>query len=75
MSPQSSAGAPKKARWSTSKKLEARRGPSKPHRGQGPTGGHDERRPYNRDERSYAERGPRSESRDERGPHREFNRD
>ncbi|WP_392467080.1 DEAD/DEAH box helicase [Arsenicicoccus cauae] len=75
MSAQSSSGAPKKARWSTSKKVEARRGPSKPHRGQGPTAGRDERRPYTRDERSYADRGPRSESRDERGPRREFNRD
>jgi superfamily II DNA/RNA helicase len=57
-----SSGAPKKARWSASKKADAQRGPKKPHRGQSASSD---------TKRSYAGR----PARDDRAPRREFSRD
>jgi len=49
-------GAPKKARWSTAKKADAKTGPKKAHRGQGLA----PRRSDDRPARSYDDRGPRT---------------
>ena len=58
-----SSGAPKKARWSASKKADVQRGPKKPHRGQAASSSDGKR--------SYAGR----PARDDRAPRREFSRD
>ena len=70
-------GAPKKARWTTAKKLDAKSGPKKAHRGQSQAPrSFDDRAPRTSDRRD--DRGPRSygsdrparsnDSRDDRGP-------
>ena len=58
-----SSGAPKKARWSASKKADVQRGPKKPHRGQAASSSDGKR--------SYAGR----PARDDRAPRREFSHD
>jgi superfamily II DNA/RNA helicase len=68
-----SSGAPKKARWSASKKAEAQRGPKKPHRGQ--SAASSSSRSGYAGKAPRAERSPRWSDRDDRGPRREFSRD
>jgi superfamily II DNA/RNA helicase len=51
-------GAPKKARWSTAKKIDAKTGPKKAHRGQQATRGFDDRTPRTSDRRD--DRAPRA---------------
>ncbi|SES09083.1 Superfamily II DNA and RNA helicase [Pedococcus cremeus] len=79
-----SSGAPKKARWSASKKADAQRGPKKPHRGQSASASSSSKTGY-AGKAPRAERSPRwsdrddrparSFDRDDRSPRREFSRD
>ena len=65
MNKQISSGAPKKARWSTAKKTDAKTGPKKAHRGQ-----------QGQAPRDFDDRAPRSfERRDDRAPRTYGNRD
>jgi superfamily II DNA/RNA helicase len=73
-------GAPKKARWSTAKKAQAKAGPKKAHRGQGksyddrpPRGPQRSDRPGRRDDRRD-DRAPRSFDRRDERPARSFDR-
>jgi superfamily II DNA/RNA helicase len=70
-----SSGAPKKARWSASKKADAQRGPKKPHRGQSASSTSSSSRTGYAGKAPRAERSPRWSDRDDRGPRREFSRD
>ncbi|HEX8970331.1 DEAD/DEAH box helicase [Oryzihumus sp.] len=81
--------APKKARWTTAKKAEVKKGPKKPHRGQTPRSYDDRapqarqdrpaRREFDRDDRPQRfdrdDRPQRRFDRDERPARREFSRD
>ncbi|MGZ4743933.1 MAG: DEAD/DEAH box helicase [Oryzihumus sp.] len=72
--------APKKARWTTAKKAEVKKGPKKPHRGQ-TARPYDDRAPQSRQDRPARrefdrdDRPQRRFDRDERPARREFNRD
>ena len=70
-----SSGAPKKARWSASKKADAQRGPKKPHRGQSASSASSSGRTGYAGKAPRSERSPRWSDRDDRAPRREFSRD
>ncbi len=75
MSKNTSSGAPKKARWSASKKADAQRGPKKPHRGQSASSASSSSKTGYAGKAPRSERSPRWSDRDDRAPRREFSRD